>query len=158
MAYANTEDDVNTPFTGGPTPGRKVLLTPRDFELLDNAVSPLTPPDSNPNRRVDSDRKVVESPSIIQLARNRLMRSLRRTVNIMTYHGRSQAWAGGSELLIFSLTLTSDSRLLTFVQHCCSVPKKCGFRWNCTYTPCEISGRSSSGFTSAILISGWTWI
>jgi len=34
MAYENTKDDVNTPFSGGPTPEMKVLLTPGDFELL----------------------------------------------------------------------------------------------------------------------------
>jgi len=41
MAYANTEDDVNNPSAGEPTPGRIVLLTPRNFELLDYAKSPL---------------------------------------------------------------------------------------------------------------------
>jgi len=36
--------------------------------------------------------------------------------------------------------------------------KICGFRWNFTYIPSAMSGLSVSGFTSAILISGWTRI
>jgi len=84
-----------------------VLSTPRDFELFDYDESPLTPPDTSPNRRADSTRKVIESPSIVQLARDRLRRSFNetegvdRTDNIMTHRGRSEAQAGGSDLVIF---------------------------------------------------------
>jgi len=79
MAYANTEDDVITPSAGGPSPRRNVLLTPRNFELLEYTEYPHSPPDANPNRRIDSNRKVVESPGIIQLARDRLRRSVDKT-------------------------------------------------------------------------------
>jgi len=59
MAYAYRENDVDTLFACGRTPGRKVLSTPRDFELLDYNESLLTPPNTSPNRRADSTRKVV---------------------------------------------------------------------------------------------------
>jgi len=86
-----------------------VLLTPRSFKLLEYAESSHTPPDTNPNRRVDSYRKVVESPSIIQLARDRrvgrLMRptDCDRTDDIRTRRGRAEARAGGGDLVILLL-------------------------------------------------------
>jgi len=108
MAYACRENDVNTYFAGGPTPGREVLSTPKDFELLDYDESPLTPPNTSPNRRADSTRKVLESPSIVQLARDRLRRSFNETEgvdrieNVMTHRGRSGARAGGGNLVIIA--------------------------------------------------------
>jgi len=68
--------------------------------------SSLTPPDTSPNRRPDSKSKVVESPSIFQLARDRLRRSFNktegvdRTENIITHRGRLETWAGGGDLVI----------------------------------------------------------
>jgi len=47
---------------------------------------------------------------------------------------------------------------LIFVELCCSMQKICGFRWNFTHIPSAVSGLSVSGFTSAILIYGWTRI
>jgi len=66
--YANARDDVNTPFAGGPTPGRKALLTPGDFEAWNPKDSVLTPPDIDPNRQIDSRRQNVGSLSMVQLA------------------------------------------------------------------------------------------
>jgi len=48
--------------------------------------------------------------------------------------------------------------VLTIVPLCCLMQKICGFRWNFTYIPSAMSGLSISGFTSEILISGWTRI
>jgi len=59
MAYAYRGNDVNTPFAGGLTPGRKMLLTPRDFESFVYDESPLTPSNTSPNTRADSKRKVI---------------------------------------------------------------------------------------------------
>jgi len=56
--------------------------------------------------------------------------------------------------LIFHLSWCRP--VLKFVQLCCSMQKICGFRWNFTYFPSPMSGFSISGFTSTILISGWT--
>jgi len=50
------------------------------------------------------------------------------------------------------------SPVLTFVPLCCSMQQICGFRWNFIYIPSAMSGLSVYGFTSAILISGWTRI
>jgi len=69
MAYSR--DDVQPPYAGGLTPGRR--LTPRDFEVLDYNESILTPLETI------SNRKVTESSSIIQLARERLRRSFDET-------------------------------------------------------------------------------
>jgi len=73
MAYSR--DDVQPPYAGGPTSGRRPLLTPRDFDVLDYDEAPLTPPETVSNIRVDGNRRVAESSSIIQLARERLGRS-----------------------------------------------------------------------------------
>jgi len=48
--------------------------------------------------------------------------------------------------------------VITFVPLCCSMQKICGFGWDFTYIPSPMSGLSLSGFTSAILFSGWTRI
>jgi len=68
MAYSR--DDVQPTYAGGPTPGKRHLLTPRDFEVLDYNESLLTPPETVSNIRVDGDRRVAESSSTIQLAEN----------------------------------------------------------------------------------------
>jgi len=67
MAYSR--DDVKTPYTGEPTPGRIALLTPGEFEVLDYDESLLTPSDTVSTARADNYHRVVTSPSSIQLAR-----------------------------------------------------------------------------------------
>jgi len=57
MAYSR--DDVQPPYTGGPTPGRRLLLTPIDFDVLDYDESPLTPTETNSNIRVDDKHRVA---------------------------------------------------------------------------------------------------
>jgi len=100
MAYSR----VQTPYAGGPTPGRRPLLTLRDFDVLDYDESPLTPPETISNIRVDGIRRGTESSSIIQLARERLRRSfdetsgVNRADGIITPRGRLQARTGGSEV------------------------------------------------------------
>jgi len=95
MAYSR--DDVQPPYAGGPTPGRRHLLTPRDFEVLDYNESLLTPPETVSSIRVDGIRWVAESTSTIQLARDRLRRSIdetsgvNRADSIITPRGRLQA-------------------------------------------------------------------
>jgi len=79
-------------------------LTPRDFDLLDYDESPLTPPETVSNIRVNGNRRVADSSSITQLARERLTRSfdetngVNRADSIITPRGRLQARAGGSEV------------------------------------------------------------
>jgi len=107
MAYSKG-DDVQPPYTGGLTPGRRLLLTPGDFEVLDHDESLLTPPDTVSTVRVDNYRRVLTSPSSIQLTRERLRRSFEETeaVNrvdsVMASRSRFQARAGGSESVIIS--------------------------------------------------------
>jgi hypothetical protein len=108
MAYACSESDNNVqpPSVGALSPGKKVLLTPRDFEVLDYYESLLTPPATDTNSRLNSDRRVVESPSTIQLVRDRLKRSFKETNdvnredNIIISRGRFQARTGGDDLVI----------------------------------------------------------
>jgi len=80
MAYS--KDVVQPPYAGGPTTGRRPLLTPRDFEVLDYNETILTPPEKVSNIRVDGNRMVAESSSIIQLARERLRRSFDETSGV----------------------------------------------------------------------------
>jgi len=58
MTYSR--DEVQPPYTGGPTPGRRHLLTPRDFEVLDYNESLLTPPETVSNIGVNGNRRVAE--------------------------------------------------------------------------------------------------
>jgi len=83
MAYSR--EDVQPPYTGGPTPGRRLLLTPGDFQVLDYDESHITSPDTVSTARVDNYHRVVASPSSIQLARERVRRSIEETeaVNIV---------------------------------------------------------------------------
>jgi len=107
MAYSKG-DDVQLPYTGGLTPGRRLLLTSGEFEVLDNDESLLIPPDKVSTARADNYRRVVASPSSIQLARDRprLRRSFEETeaVNrvdsVMASRNRFQARTGGSESVI----------------------------------------------------------
>jgi len=79
-------------------------MTPRDFEVLDYDESPLTPPETVSNIRVDGNRRVAESSSILLLGRERLRRSfgetsgVNRADSIITPRGRLQARAGDSEV------------------------------------------------------------
>jgi len=104
MAYSR--DDIQPPYTGGLTPGRMAILTPRDFNMLDYDESPLTPPDTVSTARANNYHRVVTSPSSIQLARERLRRSFEETeavnrVNsVMASRSRFQARIGGSESVI----------------------------------------------------------
>jgi len=50
MAYSR--DDVQLPYAGGRTLGRRHLLTPRDFDVLDYNESLLTPPETVSHTRV----------------------------------------------------------------------------------------------------------
>jgi len=105
MAYSKG-DDVQPPYTGGLTPGRGFLLTPRDFEVMDYDEFLLTPPDTVSTARADNYHRVVASPSSMQLARQRLRRSFEETetVNrvdsVMASRSRFQARTGGSESVI----------------------------------------------------------
>jgi len=87
-------------------PGRRLLLTPGEFEVLDYDESPLTPPATVSTARADNYRRVVASPSNIQLARQRLRRSFEETeaVNrvdsVMASRSRFQARTGDSESVI----------------------------------------------------------
>jgi len=100
MAYSR--EDVQLPYTGEPTPGRR----PGDFDILDYDESPLTPPDTVSTARADIYHRVVAFPSSIQLARQRLRRSFEETeaVNrvdsVMASRSRFQAQIGGSESVI----------------------------------------------------------
>jgi len=58
-----------------PRPGESAINTEGLRVISYYAESPLTPSDTNANRQIDGDGKAVESPSIIQLARDRLRRS-----------------------------------------------------------------------------------
>jgi len=104
MAYSR--EDVQPPYTGEPTPGRRLLLTPGDFDMLDYDESPLTPPDTVSTARADNYHRVVTSPGSIQLARQRLRRSFEETetVNrvdsVMASRSRFQARTGRSESVI----------------------------------------------------------
>jgi len=73
--------------------------------VFDYDEAPLTPPETVCNIRVDGNRRVAESSSIIQLARERLRRSfdetngVNRADSIITPRGRNtQARACGSEV------------------------------------------------------------
>jgi len=79
MAYFKGSDDVQPPYAGGPTPGKRLLLTLGEFEVLDYDESLLTPPDTVSTARSDNYHKVVASPSSIQLARERLRLSFEET-------------------------------------------------------------------------------
>jgi len=104
MAYSR--EDIQPPYTGEPTPGRRLLLTPGDFDMLDYEESPITPPGTVSTARADNYHRVVAYPSSIQLARQRLRRSFEETeaVNrvdsIMASRSRFQARTGGSESVI----------------------------------------------------------
>jgi len=41
-----SREDVQLPYIGEPTPVRRILLTPGDFDMLDYDESPLTAPDT----------------------------------------------------------------------------------------------------------------
>jgi len=77
--------------------------------VLDYNESLLTPPDTVSIARVDNYHRIVASPSSIQLARERLRRSVEETkaVNrvdsVMASRSRFQARTGGSESVILSL-------------------------------------------------------
>jgi len=104
MAYSR--DDVKPPYTGGPTPGKRLLLTPGEFEVLDYDESLLTLPDTVSTARANNYHRIVASPSSIQLARQKLRRSFEETeaVNrvdsVMASRSRFQARTGGSESVI----------------------------------------------------------
>jgi len=74
--------------------------------MLDYDESPLTPPHTVSTARADNYHRVVASPSIIQLARQRLRRSFEETeaVNrvdsVMASRSRFQARTSGSESVI----------------------------------------------------------
>jgi len=57
MAFS--KDDFQPPYTGGPTPGKRLLLTPGEFEVLDYDESLLTPPDTVSTARADNYHRVV---------------------------------------------------------------------------------------------------
>jgi len=105
MAYSRS--DVRPPYTGGPIPGKRLLLTPEEFEVLESL---LTPPDTVSTARADNYHRVVASPSSIQLARQRHRRSIEETeaVNrvdsVMASRNRLQARTGGSESVIESIS------------------------------------------------------
>ena len=106
MAYSQKGRDVEPPYTGGPTPGREPLLTPRDFEMLDK--SSFTPPATIPTGRTNNYSRVEAPCSSIQLARQRLRRSLEETTDVNTgdtvMASRSwfQARTSGSESVILT--------------------------------------------------------
>jgi len=74
--------------------------------VLDYDESPLTPPDTVSTARADNYRRVVASPISIQLARDRLRRSVEETEavirvdSVMASRRRFQARTGGSESVI----------------------------------------------------------
>jgi len=76
MAYSK-RDDVQPPYTGGPTPGRIALLSPTDLEVLDYDESPLTPPDTIATGGVDNYRSVVVIYNWLRRASKGLLRKLR---------------------------------------------------------------------------------
>jgi len=102
MAYF--EDDVQPSYAGGLAPGRRHLLTLSDFEVFDYNESILTLRKQFPIIRITSNHRFTESPSTIQLARERLRRSFDETIgvnrvdSIITLRRRLQAWTGGSEV------------------------------------------------------------
>jgi len=104
MAYSR--DDVQPPYTGGPTPGRRLLLTPGEFEVLNYDESLLTPPDTVSTARADNHHRVVAYPCSIHLARERLKRcfeeneAVNRVDSVMATRSRFQARTGGNESVI----------------------------------------------------------
>jgi len=52
------------PHTLADTPGKRPLLTPGEFEVLDYDESLLTPPDTVSNVRADNYHRVVGSPVV----------------------------------------------------------------------------------------------
>jgi len=107
MVYSKG-NDVQPPYIGGLTPGRRLLLTPGYIDMLDYDETPLTPPYTVFTARADNYHRVVASPSSIQLARERLRRSfegteaVNRVDSVMASCNRFQARTGGSESVIKS--------------------------------------------------------
>jgi len=84
--------------------------------MLDYDESLLTPPDTVSTARADNYRRVVTSPSSIQLVRERLRRSFEETeaVNridsVMASRSRFQARTGGSESVILLINTLSGNK------------------------------------------------